>query len=46
MSLLPYLGGILSAIGIALLVVYFIRKKALTKEIEVEEKALEASKQQ
>ena len=46
MSLLPYLGGILSAIGIALLVVYFIRKKALTKEIEVEEKALEASKEQ
>ncbi len=46
MSLLPYLGGILSAIGIALLVVYFIRKKALAKEIEVEEKALEASKEQ
>lgn len=46
MSLLPYLGGILSAIGIALLVVYFIRKKTLAKEIEVEEKLLEASKEQ
>ena len=46
MVLLPYFGGILFAVGAALLVVYFIRKKTLAKEIEKEEKALEASKEQ
>ena len=46
MILLPYLGGILFALGVALLVVYFIRKKALAKEIEAEEKALEVPKEQ
>lgn len=37
---LPLLGGILLAIGIALLVVYFIGKSMLAKEIEAEENAL------
>ena len=46
MILLPYLGGILFAIGVALLAVYFIRKNALAKEIEAEEKTLEVPKEQ
>ena len=46
MILLPYFGGILFAVGAALLVVYFIRKKTLAKEIEEEEKALETPKEQ
>lgn len=45
-SLLTFAGGILLVIGIALLVVYFIRKRILAKELEAEEKAREASKEQ
>ena len=42
LCLLPVAGGILLAIGIALFVVYFVGKKMLSKEIEAEEKALQA----
>ena len=42
-SLLTFAGGILLVIGIALLVVYFIRKRILAKELEAERQALEAS---
>ncbi len=34
------LGGILLAVGLALLVVYFIGRKMLEKEIEAEEKQI------
>ena len=42
-SLLTFAGGILLVIGIALLVVYFIRKRILAKELEAEREAMEAS---
>ena len=42
-QLLTFAGGILFVIGIALLVVYFIRKRILAKELEAERQALEAS---
>jgi hypothetical protein len=42
-QLLTFAGGILLVIGIALLVVYFIRKRILAKELEAERQALEAS---
>ena len=42
-SLLTFAGGIVLVIGIALLVVYFIRKRILAKELEAERQALEAS---
>lgn len=42
-SLLTFAGGILLVIGIALLVVYFIRKRILAKELEAERQAMEAS---
>ena len=45
LPLLPVAGGILLAIGIALFIVYFVGKKMLAKEIEAEEKALEAPTQ-
>ena len=45
-SLLIFLGGILLVVGVALLVVYLIRKRVLSKEIEIEEKALETSGKQ
>ena len=41
MPILPVLGGILLAVGIALFVVYFVGKKMLAAEIEAEEKALQ-----
>ena len=43
-TLLTIAGGIVLVIGIALLVVYSIRKRILAKDLEAEEKALEASK--
>lgn len=43
-TLLTIAGGIVLVIGIALLVVYFIRKRILAKDLEAEEKALEASR--
>jgi hypothetical protein len=42
-SLLTFAGGLVLVIGIALLVVYFIRKRILAKELEAERQALEAS---
>ena len=45
-SLITFAGGLVLVIGLALLVVYFIRKRILAKEIEAEEKALEASRKQ
>lgn len=42
-QLLTFAGGILFVIGIALLVVYFIRKRILAKELEAERQAMEAS---
>lgn len=42
-SLLTFAGGLVLVIGIALLVVYFIRKRILAKELEAEREALEAS---
>ena len=45
-SLLAFAGGVVLVIGIALLVVYFIRKRILAKELEAERQALEASKEQ
>ena len=45
-SLLTFAGGLVLVVGIALLVVYFIRKRILAKELEAEEKAREASKEQ
>jgi hypothetical protein len=45
-SLITFAGGLVLVIGIALLVVYFIRKRILAKELEAEEKALEASRKQ
>ena len=39
--LLLLVGGILTAVGISLFIVYSVGKKMLAKEIEVEEKALE-----
>ena len=45
-SLLTFAGGLVLVIGIALLVVYFIRKRILAKELEAERQALEASKEQ
>ena len=45
-SLITFAGGLVSVIGIALLVVYFIRKRILAKELEAEEKALEATRKQ
>lgn len=41
--LLPVAGGILLAVGISLLVLYFVGKKMLAKEIEAEEESLTAS---
>ena len=38
---LPYVGGILLAIGIGLFISYFVGKKMMAKEIEAEERALE-----
>ena len=45
-SLLTFAGGLVLVIGIALLVVYFIRKRILAKELEAERQTLEASKEQ
>ena len=45
-SLLTFAGGLVLVIGIALLVVYFIRKRILAKELEAERQASEASKEQ
>ena len=45
-SLITFAGGLVLVIGLALLVVYFIRKRILAKELEAEEKALEASRKQ
>jgi len=42
---LPYLGGVLLAIGVALFIVYFIGKKMMAKEIEAEEKQLSEGKE-
>lgn len=42
-SLLTFAGGLVLVIGIALLVVYFIRKRILAKELEAERGAMEAS---
>ncbi len=42
-SLLTFAGGLVLVIGIALLVVYFIRKRILAKELEAEGEAMEAS---
>lgn len=42
-SLLTFAGGLVLVIGIALLVVYFIRKRILAKELEAERQTLEAS---
>ena len=42
MPMMPMAGAILLAIGIALFFVYFVSKKTLAKEIEAEEKALDA----
>lgn len=44
-TIIPFAGGILLVVGVALLVVYFIRKKILAKEIGAEERALEAPKE-
>jgi hypothetical protein len=44
-TIIPFAGGILLVVGIALLLVYFIQKKILAKEIEAEERALEAPKE-
>ena len=43
--LLPLAGSALLTVGLSLLLVYFIKKKHLAKEIEAEEKALEAPKE-
>ncbi|MBR7005203.1 MAG: hypothetical protein IKI00_09600 [Bacteroidales bacterium] len=45
-SLLTFAGGLVFVIGIALLIVYFIRKRILAKELEAEDKALRASIEQ
>jgi hypothetical protein len=45
-SLITFAGGLVLVIGLALLVVYFIRKRILAKELEAEEKVLEASSKQ
>ena len=45
-SLITFAGGLVLVIGLALLVVYFIRKRILAKELEAEEKALDASRKQ
>ena len=45
-SLLTFAGGLVLVIGIALLIVYFIRKRILAKELEAEDKALRASIEQ
>ena len=42
-SLLTFAGGLVLVIGIALLIVYFIRKRILAKELEAEREAMEAS---
>ena len=42
-SLLTFACGLVLVIGIALLVVYFIRKRILAKELEAEREAMEAS---
>ena len=42
-SLLTFAGVLVLVIGIALLVVYFIRKRILAKELEAEREAMEAS---
>ncbi len=44
-TIIPFAGGILVVVGAALLVVYFIQKKILAKEIGAEERALEAPKE-
>ena len=44
-SLITFAGGLVLVIGIALLAVYFIRKRILAKELEAEEKALETSRE-
>lgn len=41
--LLPVIGGILLAVGIALFICYYVGMKMLAKEIEAEEKMLESS---
>ncbi|MBO7510708.1 MAG: hypothetical protein J6T35_05935 [Bacteroidales bacterium] len=38
---LPFLGGILLAVGISLFIVYFVGKRMLAKEIEDEERKLQ-----
>ena len=40
---LPLLGGILLGVGISLFVTYFVGKNMLSKEIEAEEKTLDAN---
>lgn len=45
-TLLLFGGGILLVVGFTLLVVYLIRKRVLSKEIENEEKALDTSSKQ
>ena len=45
-SLITFAGGLVLVIGLALLVVFFIRKRILAKELEAEEKALDASRKQ
>ncbi len=45
-TLLLFGGGILLVVGFSLLVVYLIRKRVLSKEIENEEKALDTSSKQ
>ncbi len=44
-SIIPFTGGIVLVVGVALLVVYFIQKRILAKEIQAEERALEAPKE-
>lgn len=44
-SIIPFTGGIVLVVGVALLVVYFIQKRILAKEIQDEERALEAPKE-
>ena len=41
MPILPFLGGILLAVGISLFIVYFVGKRMLAKEIEDEERNLQ-----
>ena len=42
MPLLPLAGAVMLAVGISLFIVFFVGKKMLAKEIEAEEKALDA----